>query len=924
MTVKYRMFGTALLIAIMLSVGAARAPAADYLADAEALLAKGQLKAAELELKNAVRSDPKNLAAHYRLAVVQLELGNPVAAEHEARAARAGGYEPEQTVPLLAQTYLAQRKYQQLLQDFPAEEGSNAERAGVLVPRGYAQLALGKLDEAKQSFVEAQKLAPDAPGPLVAQAKVLTSEHQFATAEPLFDRALTLEPNSTDARLGKAHLLRLEGNLDGALSTLNELLTTNPNYLPARLERAEILVGKNDEQAAKADITAVLVAQPGNAGAIYLDAVVAAKDKDFQKANADLQKISGVLPYLPRGYYVQSVVQYNLGQFEQAEDSARRYVARSPDDLAGHKLLAAVALQLKHPADAVDALAKFESEGKADAAALDLLGRAYIQIGKTAEALSALSAAVKLEPENAALHTRLAGVQLSTGHREQGVADLEQSLDIAPTAPAAEMLVLTELRAGHFDQAREAADKLQKAQPDSPVPGNLVGLIALSRFDLEIARAQFTQVTDKFPDFTAAQLNLARALELEGRSEDAEEVLQRTLKTRPADTATLARLVELLLRRGQGDAAIAATERAHTVMPNNQQITLGLIDLYIRQNQADKALTLARQQGVTNEASNIPLILARARAEFAAGRKAEAIETYRQLVELAPSNVALRRQLADLLLSNGDTAGAQQLIDQGLQLQPQNTVLAAERIAIALKASGVEEAVATAHRLRDTNPDLPTAAALEGDAYMMAGQYAKAAEAYAASLSKSPSTMLAIAVARAKSAAGDADGATAVLREWSTAHPNDKAVLMLLSNYDLTAHRFEAAKQELESVGDALAQEPVALNNLAWLYQKLGDPRARSEAERAYLAAPNLPQTKDTLGWILVKEGQAAAAIGLLQEASAAGLQNPEIQYHLAVALNMVGRQPEALKILTDLLGGKNNFDEKPEAEKLFAELSKH
>ena len=59
------------------------------------------------------------------------------------------------------------------------------------------------------------------------------------------------------------------------------------------------------------------------------------------------------------------------------------------------------------------------------------------------------------------------------------------------------------------------------------------------------------------------------------------------------------------------------------------------------------------------------------------------------------------------------------------------------------------------------------------------------------------------------------------------------------------------------------------------------------------------------------------------KEASAAGYQSPEVRYHLAVALNLIGRRAEALKLLTELLNGATSFDDKPEAEKLLADLSK-
>ncbi len=43
------------------------AAATDNLADAERLIAIGELRAAEIQLENAVKADPGNLEAHYRL-----------------------------------------------------------------------------------------------------------------------------------------------------------------------------------------------------------------------------------------------------------------------------------------------------------------------------------------------------------------------------------------------------------------------------------------------------------------------------------------------------------------------------------------------------------------------------------------------------------------------------------------------------------------------------------------------------------------------------------------------------------------------------------------------------------------------------------------------------------------------------------------
>ena len=118
------------------------AAASDYLSEAQRLAASGQLRAAEIELKNAVRADQADMNARYRLAVIELQLGEGAAAEHDASAARSGGFDPTKALPLLAETYLAQGKFVQLLRDFSGSDGDAEERSSILVARGYAELAL--------------------------------------------------------------------------------------------------------------------------------------------------------------------------------------------------------------------------------------------------------------------------------------------------------------------------------------------------------------------------------------------------------------------------------------------------------------------------------------------------------------------------------------------------------------------------------------------------------------------------------------------------------------------------------------------------------------------------------------------------------------------------------------------------------------
>ena len=100
------------------------------------------------------------------------------------------------------------------------------------------------------------------------------------------------------------------------------------------------------------------------------------------------------------------------------------------------------------------------------------------------------------------------------------------------------------------------------------------------------------------------------------------------------------------------------------------------------------------------------------------------------------------------------------------------------------------------------------------------------------------------------------------------------------------------------------------LNNIAWLYQEEGIPGGIKYAERAHELAPERPEITDTLGWLLVQNGEVNRGLVLLQEARVKAPHIPDIHYHMAVALYKSGRTAEARKELDRLLKTGKSFSE--------------
>jgi predicted Zn-dependent protease len=234
----------------------------------------------------------------------------------------------------------------------------------------------------------------------------------------------------------------------------------------------------------------------------------------------------------------------------------------------------------------------------------------------------------------------------------------------------------------------------------------------------------------------------------------------------------------------------------------------------------------------------------------------------------------------------------------------------------------VDAALATADTLVSQDREFTAARALRGDVYLAANRPEDAIKAYADAMAAAPSIMLMIRLVGAQLRAGHADGAHKALTDWLATHPDDLIAQEQLAELDMSAQRLDDAAKHLQAILEKNPHDPIALNNLAWIYQQQHDARAMDLARQAYMLAPG-PQTADTLGWILTTSGKPDTGVLLLRQASAQASNDPRVLYHFAVALKDTGNKTDAMKVLTALVGVKADFTEKSQAQQLLDELNK-
>jgi Flp pilus assembly protein TadD len=178
-----------------------------------------------------------------------------------------------------------------------------------------------------------------------------------------------------------------------------------------------------------------------------------------------------------------------------------------------------------------------------------------------------------------------------------------------------------------------------------------------------------------------------------------------------------------------------------------------------------------------------------------------------------------------------------------------------------------------------------------------------------------------VKIAEVNKALGKGKEVQPMLAQWHKAHPEEPVVAMYLAENYLAQKEFKPAIAVLQDILKANPNNAVALNNLAWAYQQEKDPRALATAEQALQVTRDSPAVMDTLGWLLVEQGNTQRAVPLLQKAATLAPRSAEIRYHLAYGLSKAGDKVGARKELDKLLAENQPFAQLDEARSLRSTL---
>ena len=188
-----------------------------YYDDARTYFKKGDINAAIIQLKNAIRADERNVDARFELAAIYLSRLDGANAEKELRAALAHGLTKQRAMMPLAQALLLQNKAEALLKEIDPAITSGHDAAVLHGLRARANLVLNQWDAAQEEVDKALAIEPKSGPSLVILSQLLQNKGKFSEAEQAADQALAASPDLIDARVQKGVLQQAQGDFKQAL-----------------------------------------------------------------------------------------------------------------------------------------------------------------------------------------------------------------------------------------------------------------------------------------------------------------------------------------------------------------------------------------------------------------------------------------------------------------------------------------------------------------------------------------------------------------------------------------------------------------------------------------------------------------------------------------------------------------------------------
>ncbi|MHB8652822.1 MAG: tetratricopeptide repeat protein [Terriglobia bacterium] len=665
---------------------------------------KGKYNEASIELRNAIRIDPRYADAHFLISQTYLKMG----------LVNEGIQELRTTVDLAPQNWKAQidlgnmfymarqfdkanEKAQMVLSHDPQNADAHELLANVEAAQGHPDQALSEMNKSV-------KLAPSA-SKYINLAVLQSKANSTGAAEESLKKAISLDPKKAAPTMALGAFYVQQHRLDEAEKQFRHAIELEPKNPAAHKQL--ILMYLIEGQKDKAEQAAVETKQ-------------------------DMKEIS-------EGYRTLGDFYQMTGQQDKAFAEYASLCHEHPDDLIIKKIYIGMLAGRNQVAEAAKLNDEILKENPHDVGGLLESGLIFIRQGRANDAIAPLQAVLKIEPDNGIGHYYLGLAYNQLSKPDLAEIEWHKAAQLRPnSADVQQGLAEFALRRGDYSQLEQSAEALIKLTPSSPLGYVYHAAVKASRKDIPGTEADLKLAIKVAPKNPLGYARLGELMTSEHKLKEAEQAFEEALQYGPGFGEAMAGLIRVFLIQKEPAKAIARVNQQIAKAPNSSELNLLLGELLADSSDLAKAED-ALQKSTDLDSKNIDAFVLLTQVQKARGSIDRAIITCQRNIHENPRDVRSYVQLGVLEEAQGNWQGAQDVYKKAMQVEPDQPVAANDLAYLMLTHGGnFDVALSLAQTARRGLPEAPGVADTLAWAYYKKGVYDTAIDLLKEALKKNP------------------------------------------------------------------------------------------------------------------------------------------------------------------------------------------
>ena len=885
--------------------------------------ASGDHKAAVIQYKAALQQDPQSVEARALLGQEMLDAGDPAGAVVELTRALEANAPAASVLPALSRALVVAGEYKKLATRYgELDIEDKRPLAALKVNVAIAWGALGDRAKTEAAIAAALTAVPDYPPARILEARMLAGNGKFEQAQALVEKTLAADDKLADAWQLRGELLSVGGG-DGksAEDSFRKVLAIDRSHVAAHSAIISASILRRDFAGAKAQADQLRQALPNHPMSQLVDGQLAFLDGELPRAREIAQRLLRYLPDNLAVLVLAGTVEAEMGAVGQAQAHFGKALQLNPSLDVARSSLAEAEVRLGQYAKAMETLKPMLQANPPRVEALALAGDTELRQSNLEAAEKYFLRAAELDPSNERLRTAAAVTRIARGDAMTGFNDLEVLTSKTKGTYVDQAIFAARMRRSEFPAALAALDRMAAKEPNKAALLELRGRLQLARNDLPAARAAFEQAAKVDPKLFAAVSSLASIDLLENQPAKAAARMQQAVSENPRNTAALMALAEL---KARSDAPIDEVKKlladAVASAPSSAAPRLQLIELLLRKRQFKDALAAASETAAALPGDALVLETV-GRAQVQGGDIEQAATTFRKLAAVVPKSALPYLRLASVYSASGQRQQAESALNQALELEPNNATAQAALLDLLVNSNRKTGALDYIRRLKQSKPNQPVPYLLEATFHMRQKNVDAAAASFREGIAKTNSPELAVGLYTLLLQNGGKVEADQFGAVWMQKHPQDMAMEYQLAMTNIARNELAPAEDRLKRVLEVLPNQPLALNNLAWVIASRGKAGAVVYAQRAVNLMPDNPNVMDTLAMALAAEKRLPAALEVQKRAVILAPNDGNLRLSLAKLALQSGNKPLAEKELKRLQELGPAFAGQPEVSRLIQGL---